>query len=400
LSYDSLVTSPGSNAGQAPSVQITINPHKPGIAFATLVWEPIYTDTPSVVGVQEHFHPTASPSGQGGWSTSKNSAPLGQPGALGFNQYTASFADVLTAIPDATITTFSGLGVGQGSGNAGLESHVNNYQVNGNNWDFEVQAPVAPTLTVNAPTQLTAGNQPVAFTGSATNNPGPPIPNARYDVVFTGDPGLTANQLTLTYQGPGGSGTVPLTGTTANGGTITGYFGPFSGFTFPADTTLTTNFTIAVAGGAPSGTVNSLVKLDTVDPANGNVTGILATSNPTSTQITAPTVSVTSPAQLVTGAAPVAFTGTATNPSGSPIANARYDIAFTGDAGLAANQLTLEYQTTPGGLFQAVPLTGSTANGGTITGYFGPFNGFTFPAKTTATTNFRVPLPQVPRWGR
>jgi len=90
LSYDSLVTSPGSNAGQAPSVQITINPHKPGIAFATLVWEPIYTDTPSVVGVQEHFHPTASPSGQGGWSTSKNSAPLGQPGALGFNQYTAS----------------------------------------------------------------------------------------------------------------------------------------------------------------------------------------------------------------------------------------------------------------------------------------------------------------------
>jgi len=86
----------------------------------------------------------------------------------------------------------------------------------------------------------------------------------------------------------------------------------------------------------------------------------------------------------------VASTGTATNPSGSPIANARYDIAFTGDAGLAANQLTLEYQTTPGGLFQAVPLTGSTANGGTITGYFGPFNGFTFPAKTTATTNFRV----------
>lgn len=84
-------------------------------------------------GVQEHFHPTANPSGSGGWNTSKNAANVGQPGALGFNQFTASFADVLTAIPDATITTFSGLGIGQGSGNAGLESHVDNFQVNGNN---------------------------------------------------------------------------------------------------------------------------------------------------------------------------------------------------------------------------------------------------------------------------
>ncbi len=112
LSYDSLVTHAGSIPGQAPTVQITINPHKAGITFATLVWEPIYTSTPSVDGMQEHFHPTASPSGQGGWATSKNAANLGQPGALGFNQYTASFADVLAAIPDATITTFSGLGVG------------------------------------------------------------------------------------------------------------------------------------------------------------------------------------------------------------------------------------------------------------------------------------------------
>jgi hypothetical protein len=252
LSYDSLVTSPGSNIGQAPSVQITINPHKAGITFATLVWEPIYTDTPSVVGMQEHFHPTASPSGQGGWEARQNAANLGQPGALGFNQDTASFADVLAAIPDATITTFSGLGVGQGSGNAGLESHVDNFQVNGNNWDFEVQAPVAPTLAVNAPTQLTAGNQPVAFTGTLDNNPGTAIPNARYDITFTGDAGLTADQIVLKYQLPNGTfDTVPLTGSTTGVGSITGYFGPFTGFTFPADTTVTTNFQIAVKAGAP-----------------------------------------------------------------------------------------------------------------------------------------------------
>lgn len=343
-------------------------------------------------GVQEHFHPTANPSGSGGWNTSKNSANVGQPGALGFNQFTASFADVLTAIPDATITTFSGLGIGQGSGNAGLESHVDNFQVNGNNWDFEVQAPAARTVTVNAPAQLTTGNQPVAFTGTATNNPGAAIPNARYDITFTGDPGLTADQLVLEYQLPGSTSfaPVPLTGTTtAGGGSITGSFGPPTGFTFPADTSITTNFRISVKSGAPSGTLTSVVKLDTVD-GNGVITGTVATSAPATTQISTPTVSINAPAQLTVGGAPVAFTGTANNP-GAAINNARYDIAFTGGAGLTADQITLKYQL-PDSTFGTVPLTGSTANGGTITGYFGPQNGFTFPAGATPTTNFTIAI--------
>lgn len=398
LSYDSLVTSPGPNAGQAPSVQITINPHKagrPDITFATLVWEPIYTNTPSVVGVQEHFHPTASPTGQGGWATSKNAANLGQPGALGFNQYTASFADVLAAIPDATITTFSGLGVGQGSGNAGLESHVDNFQVNGNNWDFEVQAPVAPTLMVNAPTQLTAGNQPVAFTGTLKNNPGTAIPNARYDVTFTGDPGLTSGDVTLLYQDPTDNQFKPVVlnpgSTTANGGSITGYFGPFTGFTFPADATATTNFKIAVKAGAPTGALTSVVTLDTVNPTTGAVTGTVATSNTTITQITAPTVAINAPARLAVGdTQPVQFTGSATNP-GAPILNARYDIAFTGDAGLTSDQIVLQYLNADGTVGGNVPLSGSTANGGAITGYFGPLTGFTLPTGTT-TTKFQISI--------
>jgi len=102
LSYDSLVTNPSTaDQRQAPSVQIVINPNKAGVGYATLVWEPVYTDTPSVPGEQEHFHPTASPSGQGGWWTIKNAAALGQQGALGFNQYTSSFTDVLAAIPNS-----------------------------------------------------------------------------------------------------------------------------------------------------------------------------------------------------------------------------------------------------------------------------------------------------------
>ncbi len=395
LSYDSLVTHPGSIPGQAPTVQITINPHKAGITFATLVWEPIYTDTKSVDGMQEHFHPTASPTGQGGWATSKNAANLGQPGALGFNQYTASFADVLAAIPDATITTFSGLGVGQGSGNAGLESHVDNFQVNGNNWDFEVQAPVAPTLTVSAPTQLTAGNQPVAFTGTLKNNPGTAIPNARYDVTFTGDPGLTSGDVTLLYQDPTDNQFKPVVlnpgSTTANGGSITGYFGPFTGFTFPADATATTNFKIAVKAGAPTGALTSVVTLDTVNPTTGAVTGAVATSNTTITQITAPTVTINAPARLAVGdTQPVQFTGSATNP-GAPILNARYDIAFTGDAGLTSDQIVLQYLNADGTVGGNVPLSGSTANGGAITGYFGPLTGFTLPTGTT-TTKFQISI--------
>jgi len=158
-------------------------------------------------------------------------------------------------------------------------------------------------VTVNAPAQLTTGNQPVAFTGTATNNSGAAIPNARYDITFTGDPGLTADQLVLEYQLPGSTSfaPVPLTGTTtAGGGSITGFFGPPTGFTFPADTSITTNFRISVKSGAPSGPLTSVVKLDTVD-GNGVVTGTVATSAPATTQISTPTVSINAPAQLTIG---------------------------------------------------------------------------------------------------
>jgi len=143
------------------------------------------------------------------------------------------------------------------------------------------------TVAVNVPAQLTAGGAPVAFTGTATNT-GPAISNARYDIAFTGDAGLTAGQITLQYQLPDGSfGTVPLTGSTANGGTIAGYFGPFTGFPFPAGANPTTNFKISIAAGAPTGALTSVVTLDTVNPTTGAVTATLATSAPKTTQIVA-----------------------------------------------------------------------------------------------------------------
>ncbi len=148
---------------------------------------------------------------------------------------------------------------------------------------------MARTVSINTPNQLIAGARPVSFTGTATNNPGAQINNARYDIAFTGDEGLTADQVMLQYQAPGGGAfmDVPLSGTTSNGGTITGYFGPFTGFTFPADTNLTTSFRISIKAGAPAGTLTSAVNLDTVDSTTGAITGTVASSTPKSTQIVA-----------------------------------------------------------------------------------------------------------------
>lgn len=84
------------------------------------------------------------------------------------------------------------------------------------------------------------------------------------------------------------------------------------------------------------------------------------------------------------------ITGTASNPAGgAAISNARFDFTFTGDPGLQASQITLQYPT-GATTFGTVPLSGATTAGGAITGYFGPLGGFSFPAGATNTTSFRI----------
>lgn len=73
------------------------------------------------------------------------------------------------------------------------------------------------------------------------------------------------------------------------------------------------------------------------------------------------------------------ITGTASNPAGgAAISNARFDFTFTGDPGLQASQITLQYPT-GATTFGTVPLSGATTAGGAITGYFGPLGGFSSP---------------------
>jgi hypothetical protein len=163
LGYSSLVTRVSTaNADQAPALNITIDSNGPEAAggFATLVWEPIYVDGEST---DADTWITRSPStADGGWWSPQSGTTTGVVGALGFPAYTATWADVQEALPNATV---SGIGVNQGGGNQGLASEVDLLQVNSTVYDFEQKVPVkqlTPTTkqdckvnswaTFNAPT--------------------------------------------------------------------------------------------------------------------------------------------------------------------------------------------------------------------------------------------------------
>lgn len=91
------------------------------------------------------------------------------------------------------------------------------------------------------------------------------------------------------------------------------------------------------------------------------------------------------------------FTATATNPSSTDIADARFDLYITGDsngsAGVDASQLQLSYKDpATNGDFVNVPLTGSTANGGVIDGFVIPDTAESLGAGATRTATFELSL--------
>jgi hypothetical protein len=111
----------------------------------------------------------------------------------------------------------------------------------------------------------------------------------------------------------------------------------------------------------------------------------------------APSVTQTLPASLAAGGAMSTFTATATNPSSTDIADARFDLYITGDsngsAGVDASQLQLSYKDdATGGDFVNVPLTGSTANGGVIDGSIIPDTAESLGAGATRTATFELSL--------
>jgi hypothetical protein len=150
LGYSSRVTRVSTaDARQAPALNIEIDRNGGTLQtgdYATLVWEPVYVDGESLdADVWLTRSPAAIASG-GWWTPAKGTDPplvTGQPGPLGFNSFTASWADVQSARALAGATVL-GIGVNQGGGNQGLASEVDLLRVNDTVYDFEsARTPVA-----------------------------------------------------------------------------------------------------------------------------------------------------------------------------------------------------------------------------------------------------------------
>ncbi len=115
------------------------------------------------------------------------------------------------------------------------------------------------------------------------------------------------------------------------------------------------------------------------------------------TEGSAPTVSQTLPASVVPGGPIATFTTTATNPSTADITDARFTLRLTGDAsgatGVDASQVSLSYKdAATGGAFISVPLAGTTADNGEITGFVLPDTNTSLPPGTSRTATFQVSL--------
>ena len=105
------------------------------------------------------------------------------------------------------------------------------------------------------------------------------------------------------------------------------------------------------------------------------------------------------PGSLTPGGGAQTFTVTASNPSSTGIADARFDVFLTGDnngsggVGLRAAQVHLAYSDeTTNGSFVSVPLTGETVRDGEIDAYVMPDKAASLPAKSDKTVTFQISL--------
>lgn len=175
---------------------------------------------------------------------------------------------------------------------------------------------------------------------------------------------------------------------TDSGDTITGYFGPWTGFdlsTYPSGTT--TNFRASVDPGVPTGNLTVAASLDPVDSNGVPTEGSPLATQSFDTAIAPVTFSTTSPSAFTTGADPVEYTSTLANP-GEQIKGASYSFALSGIDGLKATQVHIEYKMPDASWFE-LPLSGAIGASSSITGSFGPMT-FTVPSDAPATSTFSV----------
>jgi Domain of unknown function DUF11 len=197
VAFESFIEHVGTaNAQIAPSINIQINPHKTGNTsiFTTLVWEPINAHLPVVAGTWQQWTPSATPN-PGGWWATGTTSDVGPTNRYGFTNYTATFAQIKTALPDATIYQ---VGVNQGSGSTGLIAGVDQLRLNNTTYDFDNGPLVADLgLAIAAPATAQRGTT-ITVTVTVTNRGRLDTRNVDTAVVFS--PGLRV------VSAPGGFG--------------------------------------------------------------------------------------------------------------------------------------------------------------------------------------------------
>ncbi|GAA4979543.1 hypothetical protein WHI96_23685 [Pseudonocardia tropica] len=207
LEYSTLVEQ-GNDTRQVPALNIPLNPNKAGSTFTTLVFEPVYTATTPLQDGTWQTWPVSS-AGGGWWASGTDPVTTGVPNKYGFASYTADFAAVKAALPDAVVV--GGIAVNQGSGNPGLRSGVDDLRINGTTVDFD--DPVVPSALAatggngQSARVRTAFAQPLSATLTGAGN----APVAGQDVTFTVTGGSAAF--------PGGA---TATATTGADGVATG----------------------------------------------------------------------------------------------------------------------------------------------------------------------------------
>lgn len=164
LAFETFIEQAGSaNAQIAPSINIQINPNKASSAFTTLVWEPIYAGTPVVAGTWQQWTPSTS---TGGWWATGTTSDSGPTNRYGFTNYTATFAQLKAALPDATIYQ---VGVNQGTGSTGLIAGVDQLRLNNTTYDFDNGPPTADLgVGITVPGTAHRGTQ-ITVTVTVTN---------------------------------------------------------------------------------------------------------------------------------------------------------------------------------------------------------------------------------------
>ncbi len=201
---------------------------------------------------------------------------------------------------------------------------------------------------------------------------------------------LSADQVTLEYETSPDSGVfqqIPLADN--GGGALNGYYGPPGGFTLPPGYSVTTRFRVGIESLSPTGTLAVSTTLDQVDAGGtGAISDTLAATNG-SIVVSAPAFAIALPVSLTAGDAPTTFTGVISNTTPATYTGVRVDFDIEGIAGLRADQVDLEYETSPdSGVFQQIPLADDGS--GALTGFFGPVGGFTLPPGASNTTRLRV----------